>query len=35
VREVRRTQALIDSAVQLGVKRAAMIPIIALLCMLA
>ena len=35
VREVRRNQALIDRAVQLGVKRAAMIPIIALLCMLA
>ena len=35
VREVRRNQALIDRAVQLGVKRAAMIPVIALLCMLA
>ena len=35
VREVRRNQALIDRAVQLGVNRAAMIPVIALLCMLA
>jgi archaellum component FlaG (FlaF/FlaG flagellin family) len=35
VREVRRNQQLIDRAVQLGVNRAAMIPVIALLCMLA
>ena len=35
VREVRRNQALIDRAVQLGVNRAAMIPVIALLCMAA
>lgn len=35
VREVRRNQALIDRAVQLGVNRAAMIPVIVLLCMLA
>ena len=35
VREVRRNQALIDRAVQLGVNRSAMIPVIALLCMLA
>jgi hypothetical protein len=36
VREVRRNQALIDRAVPLGVNRAAMIPVIAiLLCMLA
>ena len=35
VREVRRNQALIDRAVQLGVNRASMIPVIALLCMLA
>ena len=31
VREVRRNQALIDRAVQLGVNRAAMIPVIAIL----
>lgn len=31
VREVRRNQALIDRAVQLGVKRAAMVPVIAIL----
>jgi hypothetical protein len=35
VREVRRNQQLIDRAVQLGVNRSAMIPVIALLCMLA
>ena len=35
VREVRRNQALIDRAVQLGVNRAATIPVIVLLCMLA
>ena len=35
VREVRRNQALIDRAVQLGVKRAAMVPVIAILLCVA
>ena len=35
VREVRRNQALIDRAVQLGVNRAAMIPVIAILLCVA
>ena len=35
VREVRRNQALVDRAVQLGVKRAAMIPVIAILLCVA
>ena len=35
VREVRRNQALIDRAVQLGVERAAMIPVIAILLCVA
>ena len=35
VREVRRNQALIDRAVQLGVNRAAMIPVIAIMLCVA